>query len=56
MRRKRRQQGPFVVVADGRLHKAADFAGLPQWVQAPPTDQLTDFVFDDAHSFHWPPI
>ena len=53
--RKRRQQRPLVVVADRRLHEAADFAALPQWIQAAATDQLTDFVLDDAHSFHGAP-
>ena len=53
--RQRRQEGPLVVVADRRLHQAPDFAGLPQGIQAPAADQLTDFVLDNAHSLHCGP-
>ena len=51
-RREGRQQGPLVVIHDRRLDEAADFAGLPQGVEAAPADQLADFVLDNAYSLH----
>ena len=54
-RRKRRQQGAFVVVADRFVHEPADLAALPQRVEPAATDQLTDFILDDAHGFHGAP-
>jgi len=54
-RGQRRQEGPFVVVADRRLDQAPDFAGLPQGVKAPPADQFTDLVLNNAYSLHADP-
>ena len=46
------QQGALVVIHDCCLDEAADFAGLPQGVEAAPADQLADFVLDNAYSLH----
>ncbi|WP_372497997.1 hypothetical protein [Sinomonas terrae] len=50
--RHRAQQGPLVIVHYCRIDQTAYFSCLPEWVQSPHPDQLTNFVFNDAKRIH----